>query len=259
MKRVVIYICLIIFLVSSNAFAQQLGERLYKEVVVDGQKVNKWVEVGSISIYDEKGNKIHEEKSNSDEYWYEYDAKNNLIHEKIFSGHEWFEENWFEYGAKGSKIHEKRTKKYFPTNEERWYEYDNNGKLLSEKNSLNTTVKFFENDANGNIVHEYLSSNDYDCWYEYDNNGNLIHKKYDGYSMIGEEWYEYDAKGNKIYEKADNNFLGKIETKIEYNTKGELIHLKQTGEKQIFGGELWVEYEYGENEKIKKSIEYWTF
>ncbi len=54
--------------------AQSLGDKVYKEVTVDGKRVNKWVIFDSITDYDEKGNVIHAKSSSNWglEYWLEY-------------------------------------------------------------------------------------------------------------------------------------------------------------------------------------------
>ena len=59
MKRIIICICLIFLFVSSNAFTQQLGDKVYKEVVVDGQKVNKWMVIKYLSDFNERGQIIN--------------------------------------------------------------------------------------------------------------------------------------------------------------------------------------------------------
>ena len=54
--------------------AQSLGDKVYKEVTVDGKRVNKWVIFDSITDYDEKGNEIHGKSTwpSEFEYWNEY-------------------------------------------------------------------------------------------------------------------------------------------------------------------------------------------
>ena len=120
-------------------YKDEVGERLRKEVTVDGKTLSKWVEVLSISEYDSNGNEIHSKYSNGEEYWYEYDRNGNKIHSKDSDGYE----EWYEYDGNGNEIHSKT--KY---GNEYWYEYD----------------------SNGNQIH-YKDSDGYEYWCEYDSNG----------------------------------------------------------------------------------------
>ena len=62
-----IFICLSVF-----CFAQNVGEKVYKEVTVNDEKVSKWLMIESLDAYDNKGNMIHRKDSDSVEWWYEY-------------------------------------------------------------------------------------------------------------------------------------------------------------------------------------------
>lgn len=134
-----------------TVFAEEyvLGKKYYKNFPGAG---NKWVELYSVTEYDEKGNEIHWENSAGDEAW--YDKNRNKIYSKNSDGYEtWYDKN-------GNLIHWKDSDGY-----EYWCEYDKNGNEIYSKNSYG-----------------------YEAWYEYDKNGNLIHMKdSDGY----EDWYEY--------------------------------------------------------------------
>ena len=48
---------------------------------------------GSVSKYDENGNKIYYKGSDGDEDWYEYDANGRKVHSKDSKGSEY----WYEY------------------------------------------------------------------------------------------------------------------------------------------------------------------
>ena len=146
-NRALIFAAAFIFLASLPAAAQELGEKIYKEVTVEGEQLYKWVEYYSITEYDSNGKEIHYKDSDGDEEWYEYDSKGNQIHEKSSSG----DEEWWEYDSDGNQIHCKNSDGY-----EWWYEYD----------------------SKGNQIH-YKTSKGYEWWYEYTfyPNGNVKTKK----------------------------------------------------------------------------------
>ena len=125
-KRTLIFAAAFIFLASLPAVAQELGEKIYKEVTVEGEQLYKWVKYYSITEYDSKGNQIHYKDSNGDEVWWEYDSKGNQIHSKYSDGDEW----WYEYDSKGNEIHSK-----YSDGDERWYEYTfhPNGNVKTKK------------------------------------------------------------------------------------------------------------------------------
>ena len=112
-------------LLSATAFSQAVGEKVYKEVNINGEKLSKWLTVDSITEYDSKGNEIHFKDSDGFEYWHEYDSKGNQIHSKDSGGRE----DWYEYDSKGNKIHSK-----YSIGNEYWYEYTfwDNGKVKTK-------------------------------------------------------------------------------------------------------------------------------
>ncbi len=121
---------------------ENLGEKVCKELSVNGKKISRELEVFGIEEYDGNGNLIHLKYSNGQEKWNEYDDKGNKIHYKDSSG----SEEWYEYDNKGKMIHSKDS-----DDREEWYEYD----------------------SNGNVIHSHY--NGLDLWYEYTfgNNGKV--------------------------------------------------------------------------------------
>ena len=95
-------------------------------VTVNGKPLSKWVEVYSISEYDNNGNLIHSKNSDFVECWKEYDSNGNLIHSK----YSYSCEEWSEYDSNGNLIHYKNS-----DGKEEWNEYDSNGNLIHFKNS----------------------------------------------------------------------------------------------------------------------------
>ena len=65
-----IFVFFLLCLVPVTVFAEEyvLGEKYYKKFPGTG---NKWVELSSITEYDEKGNEIHRKDSDGYEEWYE--------------------------------------------------------------------------------------------------------------------------------------------------------------------------------------------
>ena len=88
-----IFAAMTLFAVS--AFSQEIGDKVYKEVEVNGEKLFKWLKYSYLTEYDINGNMIHKKWSDGDELWYEYDSNGNKIHEKWSDGDEW----WYEYDS----------------------------------------------------------------------------------------------------------------------------------------------------------------
>ena len=127
-KKIFSLFALVFFLsclVPVTVFAEEyvLGEKYYKNFPGTG---NKWVELYSVTEYDEKGNEIYWQDADGYEDWYEYDKNGNEIHYKSFSGYE----QWYEYDANGNLTHRKDS-----YGNEAWYEYDKNGNLIHSKTS----------------------------------------------------------------------------------------------------------------------------
>ncbi len=230
MKKKLVFICLLLFFVTSNILAQDFKEKVYKEIVIGGKKSSKWMKVNKISDYNEKGKIILERFDNED--------SSNCI---------------FEYDAAGNNTY----KKYKVGNliMEWHYQYDNKGNanyLLFELNGQKKEV-WIDYDEYGHPTRTVDSNYMIDLWeYKYDAKGNMIYEKqitHDNLVKTLETWYKYDDKGHKIYE----NKFG-TEYWYEYNNNGNLIYIKRED-----GFETWYEYEYWENGKVKKQIEYTTY
>ena len=59
-----------------------MNEKIYKEFIVSGNKVGRWLKKTETSEYNSDGNIVHSKDSEGFEKWYEYDAKGNEIHSK---------------------------------------------------------------------------------------------------------------------------------------------------------------------------------
>ena len=146
MKKVIIFICLIVLISVTTGYPLEVGEKVYKEIILGNQRVNKWVNIFSITDYDDNCNEIHYKNAYDEEWWYEYDAKGNRIYGKNSYG----EDEWhkYEYDDKGNIIHVKDS-----DGNEHWYEYNTNGELIYEKN-LDGKEFLYYYDAKGNIIRE---------------------------------------------------------------------------------------------------------
>lgn len=165
--------------------------------------------------FNEKGNKIKAYSSYADILivGYEYDEKDNLIHNNTYTTlGKLIEEVTFRYDNNGNKIEMNRSK---PNGIKRKcsYGYDKVGNLIQEKCY----------DADDMPRSKVI--------YKYDENNNQIEK--DSYNSSGKSDikinYYYDSEGNKIkeattfYEKLSGNVI------YQYDNKGNVIYVENTG------------------------------
>lgn len=238
-------------------------EKVYAQVMIDGQIVGKWVTERSRGDYDINGNLTYSKDYRGVETWNEYDANGNIIHSKSSDG----TEKWYEYNTEGKEIYFKSISEQMDMNDvidkyfneiitfyttERWSEYDSKGNLIHSKSTSIKTDEVSDKSSDGS------GSSAEDIWYEYDSNGKLIHKKNSsGY----EEWHEYDARGNEIRYKdtSDNAHL----SEIEYDANGNITYDRYSSSNGI-GYEMW--YEFDNDGKViyskytfdlEKWYEYW--
>ena len=131
MRKIIICLCIIIFFATSITFAQEVGEKVYKDVVIDGEKVNKWLNVEEICLYDAKENIFYAKDYDGTEWWYDYEARGKLTHIKNSDGTEW----WLDYDNKGNEIHGKSS-----DGTEWWFDYDTKGNKIHEKGSTGKNI-----------------------------------------------------------------------------------------------------------------------
>lgn len=206
----------------------EFGKRVYKQVIVDGKKVGKWVVLIAIEDYDENENLIHSiDASNNYEIWHEYDENGKLIHTSDNKG------------------------------KESWREYDSRGEQISFRNNegVNVTVQNRYNSDGKLIFSEYSEGRTEEC--EYDENGHLIYVKVVDHSGSFEEnFFEYsDEYGDKpIAEKLIVNGKLKAENFYESDDKNSWVHKKSIREGREFN--FWADCEYDENGKLVKKLIY---
>ena len=201
--------------------------------------------------YDGRGNEIHTksyvnigEKIVCDDFFFEYDKHNNIVHVSHPLGKS---ETWkkYEYDKNGrmtkktESLYEKgvlswQSVEKFDSNGnklyswnsnkwEEWYRYDEKNNAVYFKQSHDGYVtgevtKQYTYDIKGNKTHEYVSNGN-EAMYEYDSGNNLVHEIHFDKS---EDWYEYDSKNNLIFNRKSNGFKKWIE--YEYDSSGRIIH-----------------------------------
>ena len=205
----------------------------------EGKTITKYNDKGlviEITIYDDKGEVISNEK-------FQYDEKDKLIKETL-KGFYYSEGGDFE--IEKHPIDRVRTYHYKYENGNLIEEassdgeikrYDIQGRIIEERRKYNYTDYFYSYDSRNNLIkkvkvyHPNNSLERTETTYKYDNNNNLLEAttsygsrtfyKYDNRNNLIEETfkdgskitYKYDEKGNWI-EKHQNNFL--TERIIEY-------------------------------------------
>lgn len=206
----------------------EFGKRVYKQVIVDGKKVGKWVVLSEVEDFDDNENLIHKiDACNNYENWSEYDEKGNCIHTSDNQGNE----VWREYDSRGRQISSR----------------NNKGEKLSSQNRYNSDDKI--------IFTEY--STGMTCEYEYDENGHLIYIKIVTPSgsfgeTVEERFAEYGDKA--ISKKTIVNGELKTEDFYERDDKNSWVHKKSIREGREFN--FWADCEYDENGKLVKKLIY---
>ena len=210
----------------------EFGKRVYKQVIVDGKKVGKWVVLTEVEDWDGNGKLIHRiDASNNYEEWKEYDENGNEIHTSDNQGNE----VWWEYDSKGEKISFR----------------NNKGVKVSAQNKYNSDDKIIFSERSDATTTEF----------EYDENGHLIYIKNVTPSgsfgeTVEEQFAEYsDEYGDKIIsKKAIVNGELKQEDFFERDDKNSWVHKKSIREGREFN--FWADCEYDENGKLVKTLIY---
>ena len=261
MNRIVFAMALTVL--CSFASAQKVGEKVYREIHINGATVSKWLELSSIADYDSLGNKIHIKLALKDEdskrvkqveWWFEYDNKGNValsrnnngliwMYSSDKEGHRYYgvsttgEENWFEHDDKGNEIHRKTS-----NGDEDWLEYDGKGNVIHKKSTLAKSALTIE------------------TWHRYDSSGNHVYEKRHnsggGSESIWEEWHEYNDRGKIAHTKSKTRFPGtemnfSNEDWYEYDPAGKWACARSSD-----GSVVWTEYTFWSNGKIKTETRY---
>lgn len=215
----------------------ELGGTYYREVTVNGERVNKWVVLAKMEKFDSNDTIIWFADMNTKEAWFENDSHGNRISEKRNNGQEIIWKR--KYDANGKLIW---FEKSGDDEKEVWNEYDTNGNLIHQKASSEKGIEevWSEYDSNGKCIHQKSSSEEglEEIWTEFDSNGKCIHfKKSDGY----EEWIEYPSDKIRIHKNSEGE-----ESIVEADENNYVVHRHNYN-----GSDVWFESEYHENGKRK--------
>ena len=215
----------------------ELGGTYYREVTVNGERVNKWVVLAKMEKFDSNDTIIWFADMDTKEAWFENDSHGNRISEKRNNGQEIIWKR--KYDANGKLIW---FEKSGDDEKEVWNEYDTNGNLIHQKASSEKGIEeiWSEYDSNGKCIHQKRSSEEglEEIWTEFDSNGKYIHfKKSDGY----EEWIEYPLDKTRIQKNSEGE-----ESIVETDENNYVVHRHNFN-----GSDVWFEREYHENGKRK--------
>lgn len=250
MKKIVIGI---FFLFSGFAFAQdiEIGQQVYKTVVINGEEVKKWVVLNKFTRFNNEQRPVYEKGLNDMEVWWKYDDKGHIKSEE----HKNSGITNFECDDEGRIIHSRWDA---PSGmkglirEESWNEYNLKENVLyvhsfTRHTNDNGTISEFnvydEGSADGKLIHRKTDNGE--DWYKYDENGNIYQQISSSYGSTSVTSYKTDMKGNITYFKSP-----RMERWNEYNSNGLCVYSKE-----IFNGS-WIseyiyEYTYWNNGKIK--------
>lgn len=215
----------------------KIGKRVYKQVIVDGKKIEKEVFLYGVTEYNKDEQEIHYifyDPFGVVEVWYEYDENGNKIREHT-SHHDGYEE-WQEFDSKGYLVSEKNTRgKNLRFNNK----YNSNGKIafIDEISSGRRTWKY-EYDENGRKIYQKfmrpVPKREVEFFYEYnDQYGDqpILEKKIVNGTLDWETKYEYDENGRKIYKKSMFSVdKREVEVFYEYSDQygGQTVNMMKT-------------------------------
>ena len=236
MKEKNILCLFVIILFSSLVYAQKAGERIYKSIKINGEKVNKWVDCLEVIEYDESGNII---KSNNVS---DFSAERVLYKDDHIGKKLWptinTDECIIEYKTV-KEIDENKNEEYIRRFKDNQLFYEVT-KIVNDGDELIQKGLKCEYDANNNIVQIDIKEKDdeYDGYFlekgcSFDTKGNVI--SFSEESMT--YWLEYDKYDNLIrffteengwknYTKEEDTILEKIT--FWESKKKELQSIKKT-------------------------------
>ncbi len=242
---------------------KDFGEKIYKEVIISGKKVQRWCTLGCIEKYDIDKNLIYSKVIDRvpTEVWNEYDSDGNVVitRWKEKDGSVSTHKTLYEYDSFGHVISRK------DWNGETIYKYDKNGNKVYSKEEW-FYGRFYEYDSDGRVIREYSDderdengNKDSEIWNEYDENGNLIHVIDINHGTKSEKWRSYNNNNKIISEKMfyhnnrHKNSKTVWNTIFEYDENGNCIYELEEGndgwKNEIFydyikDGDVFIKYIY---------------
>jgi len=197
-------------------FSQEIGDKVYKEINVDGKKQYKWLIYRGCEEYDLKGRVIvnkfsweykksgwnYSSQPKSDYYYvydkhvkeivYEYDANDRLVKEKVRIVSDCFDK-------------EKNQERKYEIIYKYVLEYNAAGKVTKE---IKKMLDFSNDDS--------VKEEETEVAFEYDSNGKMIKKIYDA-----DSYEEFDLNGILVFEKKGENIRKYSSKKLTYEQSSE--------------------------------------
>ncbi|MDE5897990.1 MAG: hypothetical protein K2H09_01815 [Treponemataceae bacterium] len=259
MKKWILLFCFL----SGFAFAQdaniEIGERIYKTVIIDGEEVKKWVVLDKFTQFNNDQNPVYE-KSDNDEIWWKYNDKGHIKRQERKGSI-----TNFECDDKGRIIHS-RWEVIIPEAQgtiriEVWNEYNPKENMLYVHTLTQETTSYGDTyEKNGNQTHidgKPIHYKDDSCEivYKYDENGNIYQLNRTDYGPYGSVTYtmsyKTNTKGNVIYKKDSYG----MENWYEYNSNEVCVYEKAKSFDNSISEYIY-EYTYWDNGKIKTCSKY---
>ena len=263
---------------------EDLGNCVYKKVVVDGKIFRKWVRLSQIEEYDadeniirvldgsvflEKGHEVLKSLIKYKETLNDYDEAGNCIHKSVKTV--FIDEPRFLQDDLGDEYLELNNGKYISrtsliSDEEEFYTLDEKGNTVQREFSVGSkrvvgTSTEYEYDQAGNPIFKHETSFggvNADTFYEYDDKGKCLYQKFDNHTYQKETFYEFDENGKCFHSTQIIKYTYDSynrELFYEYNDKGHLCHTKRCQFESngiVAESHTWYDYEYDENSKIKR-------
>lgn len=239
MKKNTLFLILFITIIYTIN-AQNIGDKVYKELTIDNKTVYKWCELYSTKEYNEQGKETRYTSSVVDRInTYDNNGNKTYTKELYFFSVPTVYETTYEYNQYGKLILEKSIKDGKKINE-KYYEYDSNGNQIHTKSE--DTEEWNDYDDKKNLIHTKMKSKiqnstskkETDIYYEYNDHGKLVYYKQIayGYMIEYEGTYKWDDKDRILYRKELCYKNGEPQYFYEYNyevnEKGVTIHEKDS-------------------------------
>lgn len=224
MKKLIFFFVFILF-ISSFIFPDTFGKKVHKTVLINNEKVYRWVKLNGITKYNRNGKEIYA-KTIYSEQWREYDDKGHEIYWKMNGGFE----TWNDYDEKGNLIHYKSIYPYQDDYEE-WMEYDDEGRQVYSKDTMGNE-NIWEYDENGELIH-WRMGEWYEEWYDPITNNKKCHFKQIRYTDDDQEYIEEGdciEEGNSCY----TYYTDGTEEIILYNDRYQVIYEKNKDGTEVF-------------------------
>lgn len=263
-----ILLSIFIFSFSSLFFAQNVGDKVYKELEELGE--NRWCSFTALVEYNEEGKVLLEKYTylernysyypdgyeilSNNGYVRKYDSKDSVVYEKTAKGSLITYSN--DYDKNDLLIHSKASNGF-----EKWLEYNKNGLLIHYIDTDNIETNYKYDEKNRKVYEKEKTVNGYyEYFYVYDEKGNCSSEEHvcveNGVEKFSYEiFYEYDSNGNII--RRENPGFTNYETLYTYDNNNNLKSSKLIN-KDGFEYDFY-EYDFWDDNKTIKSKRVYTY